>query len=564
MKGLITGGHQMSKETYARMLGIIMMLSLALAGLMIVPAGVSAEETANLKVLVKNQKEENLDSAMVYAVNVHTGMKYDLEWTSSGWFQADVIPGTYQVFASDDGYISPMDSQMVYGLDGDSDDVPQIIIKLTKIDNTADFNIQVADGPGMMDDAVVGAMVYVFPESGGHLEVETNQEGWANFSVPNGDSHVLIYAPGMLVHSYVATVNNSLTMYFELQEEPSGEEGSYRVMGPVKNGTTLVGGLKVNIWDGVNNHMVPEVSAGNGALSIPLYDSVFHLLVEAEGYEPLWVPDIDLTSSPFFYRPGGEVFEMQGIENMESWMTTIDLTGEGGIANPMIKTVWTMDANSMVYGTPTLFGNPRMQASGTFYTADWLTLETSEVEDVVSNLEMYGPFWMTTDDFFHVNNNAYMANIPGYSVDVTGFQGDITEVGANPVATMMTDYSSDLEIDEGDDIRVEIFSVFEDETIEIVLPSNYEILGDFGERAEFPDGNTSRLLVHEPLEFNAKKEVMPVADLEFVLSKDSYKVDDKKYIVKTDENVTLTAEGSFDEVGDIVEYHWMGIPASAM
>lgn len=548
----------MSKETYARMLGIFMMLSLALAGLMIVPEGISAEESANLIVLVKDQKEKNLDSAMVNAVNVHTGMEYVLSWTGSE-FVADVIPGTYQIFASANGYISPMEAQMVMGISLENDDDPQIIIKLTEIDNSADVKIQVMDG----STEVEMADVHLFGADGVHLMMETSPKGWANFSTPNGDLHLLVMEEDMLVYSEIITVNNTYMDVITLEQEPAGDGGSYRIMGQVMNGTKLVGGLNVNLWDSVNNHMLPEVDTDDGALSIPLYDSVFHLLVEADGYEPLWVSDIDLTTSPYFYRPTGNVFEMFAIETEESWMTTIDLTGDDGFANPTIETVWTMDANSMIYGTPNAFGNPRMQASGSFYSAGWLTLDGTEVDEVESDLASFGPFWMTTGDFFQVNNEDFTAE-GDYTVALTGFEGDITEIGANPVATLSSDYTSALEMEDGDDIRVEVYSIFEHETLEIVLPDNYEILGSFGEKAEFPDDNTSRLLVYEPLEFNAKKEVRPVADLDFVISKDSYKVDDMKYIVMKDVNVTLTAEGSYDMVGDIVEYHWMGIPANAM
>jgi hypothetical protein len=551
----------MSKETYARMLGVFVMLSLALAGLMFIPAGASAEGMANLKVLVKNQKEENIDSADVFAVNVHSGMEYDLSWSDSeGWFEAEVPPGTYQVFASSKGYISPQEAQMVYGITEDNDGVPQIIIKLTRIDNQADVRIQVTDGI----DEVESAEVHLFGEGGAHLKEMTTNKGWANFTAPNGPTHVLIFKAGMLVISDNFTVNNTETKYYDLENEPSGDEGSYRIMGLVKSGKTFVPGLNVHIWDGVFSHMVPVKETEDGALSIPLYPSVFHLLVEAEGYEPLWVPSIDLTTGENYYRPVNNTFEMTAVETMESKVTTIDLTGNDGIINPMITTVWTLDANSRFYGTPNSFGNPRMQASGVFYSAGWLELTEQEAQDVETELEEFGPAWISTGDFFMVNGEHYEADLEAYDVMLEGlFGADLTETGINPVATMSTDYTTKLSLEKDEDLRLEVFSIFEGETVEIVLPDDYEILGEFGEKAEFPDGNTSRLMVYEPLEFNAKKEERPVADLDFIISRDSYKVEDNKYIVKLYENVTLSADGSYDPVGEIVEYHWSNIPSTA-
>jgi|GEM_PF-3205278 len=549
----------MSKETYARMLGIFVMLTLALAGLLAIPAGASAEGTANLKVLVKNQKEENLDSAMVYAVNVHTGMKYDLEWSDvEGWFEADVVPGTYQVYASSEGYISPVEPQMVLSVTGDNDDVPQIIIKLTRIDNSANVRIQVTDGVDEIEDAEV----HLFGDGDVHLKEMTTPKGWANFTTPNGILHLLVFSQGKLAHSEEIDVNNTYTSTVALDDEPSSDEGSYRIMGLVKSGNVFVPGLSLHIWDATFGHMVPTRAAEDGALSIPLYPATFHLLVEAEGYEPLWIPGIDLAGGDHYYRPHNNTFEMTAISTEESLMTTIDLTGDGGIVEPVITTVWTLDANSRLYGTPCGFGSPRMQASGRFYTADWETLESDEVRATEDTLEGFGPTWITTDDMFSVNGEAFTAVADGYSVMIEDLLGNITD-SANPVVTMECGYTSELVLEEDETLRVEVLSVFDDETIEVILPDDYEILGDFGDKAEFPDGNTSRLMVKEPLEFNAKKEKRPVADLDFISSKDSYKVEDKKYIVKLDENVTLSAKSSSDPVGTIVEYHWMNIPASA-
>lgn len=555
----------MSKETCARMLGIFVMLSLALSAFLILPEGASAEGNVNLKVLVKNQKEENLDSADVYAVNVHSAMEYDLGWSETeGWFEADVPPGTYQVFASSNGYMSPEQPQMVYGITEENQEVPQAIISLKKIDTTADLNILVADGPGMSDDAFEGAEVHVFPADGGHLMATTDPDGWANQSVPQGESHILIYAPGMLVISQNVDINNTLTMDFELQDEPSGDEGSFRIMGLVKNGKTYVPNLDVHVWDVTNDHMVPDVKAEDGALSVPLYDSVFHLLVEADGYEPYWKANIDLGSGDNFYRPTNNTFEMTAVETEESKMTTIDLTGDNGIINPTVTTVWTMDANSRIYGTPNPFGNPRMQASGVFPSADWLVLDQSEVDAVEDEMTEFGPAWMDTEYFFNVNDEYYMADMGQYDVVLEGLLGGITETGVNPVATMSTDYTTELAFEEDDDLMIEVFSLLDGETIEIVLPDDYEVLGEFDEEeAMHPDGNTSRLMVYQPLEFNAKKEQRPVADLDFISSRDSYRVEDKKYIVKLYENVTLSAMDSDDPVGEIVEYHWNNIPSSA-
>lgn len=547
------------------MLGIFVMLSLALAGLMLVPGGASAEGMANMKVLVKNQKEENINSAHVYAINVHSGMEYDLSWSESeGWFEADVAPGTYQVFASSDGYISPAGPQMVYGLSDENEDVPQAIISLMKIDNQADVRIQVNDGPYMMDNGVEGAKVHLFPEDGGHLMMTTTPEGWANFSAPEGFTHVIVSYPGMLVYSDILNVSGTFTEYIELEDEPSGDIGSYRIMGLVKSDKTYVPGLEIHIWDVENDHMVPVQAAEDGAISIPLYSSIFHLLVEAEGYEPIWMENINLTGGDHYMRPVNNTFEMTPVAVEESKMTTIDLTGDNGIINPTITTKWTMDANSRLYGTSTVFGTPRMQVSGIFPTTDWMELSTQEIEDQAEAMTEFGPAWADTGYFFKVNNEAYMADVAAYDVILTGMEGDINEMGVNPVAVMSTDYTTELAYEDDDDLRIEITALLEGETVEIILPDDYEILGDFAEdEAVYPDGDSSRLMVYTTLEFNAKKEVRPVADLDFISSVDSYKVQDKWYIVKVGENVTLSAERSSDDVGEIVEYQWKNIPSTA-
>jgi PKD repeat protein len=144
---------------------------------------------------------------------------------------------------------------------------------------------------------------------------------------------------------------------------------------------------------------------------------------------------------------------------------------------------------------------------------------------------------------------------------LTGLAGDVLEQGVNPVVDISVSYEGDLEYKADDDLRIEVLSVLESETVEIVLPPNYEILGDFGTKAEFPSGNTSRLVVKEPLEVNAKVKKAPEAKLTFKDSNKYYRVEPKKFIVKVDSNVTLTGKDSKDPVGKIVEYNW-DLPSS--
>jgi PKD repeat protein len=227
----------------------------------------------------------------------------------------------------------------------------------------------------------------------------------------------------------------------------------------------------------------------------------------------------------------------------------------------MMKTVWTMDANSRIYGTLNTFGNPRMQIAGTPFTADWFEVESSEVTSYASMMREFGPAWLTTEDFLKVNDMSYDAS--GYfSVDLEELEGSSLEYGANPVATMTTHYTSDLVFKKGSDIKVEVFSILDEETIEIILPANYEILGEFGDKAEFIDDNTSKIRVFEPIEFNAKEKERPEAKLRFVNSYDFYRVEPDVYIVKIDENITLTAEDSVDPVGSIEKYIWKNLPGS--
>jgi len=547
----------MSKTTYGRVLGIFLMLSLAFTGYLMVPAGATVDGMANLKVLVKNQKEENLGSASVFCMNVHTGVRTDMEWSvGEGWFEADVPSGTYQVFAEEEGYVSPAEPQLVYKITPDTDDAPAMIIKLVKIgvETTLRFHVTY-DG-----EDVEGANVHLFGADSAHLNALTSTKGFANFSAPKESLHLLVFSPGMLTSSMIVDANGTMDIEIPLDIEPSSDDGSYRIMGLVKNGTTFVPGLTVKVWDGLNGHLVPVEEADDGALSIPLYPSVFHLLVEADGYEPIWVPSIDLSGSSDYYRPAGNVFEMAKVDTASSLVTTVNMAA--GITSPIIKGVWTLDANSRLYGTPNSFGNPRMQSSGYFYTDGWLNVTDVEETAVEESLRSFGPAWIDTTDFFKVNSYAFEADIDGFSVDLTGLEGEVTDQGVNPVVTTTTTYSTEFEYKDDQDLSVEVFTLLDDETVEFILPANYEVLGEFGDKAEFPNDNTSRIIVKEPLEFNAKVKEGPTAKLSFKNAGDFYKVENKKYIVNINENVTLSAASSTDPVGEIVEYYWV-LPTTA-
>ncbi|MFW3146476.1 MAG: PKD domain-containing protein [Thermoplasmatota archaeon] len=550
----------MSRTARSKTMGIFLVLSLALAGILFLPAGASAEGMANLKVrVIEKDFLENIEFADVYCVNVHTGDMYDLFWDSKdSRYEADVPAGSYHVFASAEGYGMQEEPLVVPGITSEDDDTVQIIrLKYIPEDITLEFNVDAAsDG-----EELENAKIHVFAGGSAHLMAATNQTGYAKIKAPEETTlHILIFYEGMKTFSTSGSWNTSQEWNVSL-ERPSSRVNSYKVIGFVKNGTRNVANLDVHVWDVDFGHMVPLEEGFEGALSLPLYMGNFHVLVEADGYEPLWLPDIDLTSETF-YTPDNdeETFEMHKIGTKASMLTTIELNID--VANPVVTTVWTMDANSVFWGTENTFGTPRMQISGPFYSNDWLKAETQEANDTRDLLESFGPAYMTSDNLFQVNGEHFTADLDNYDVEIMGLSGDVLAMDVNPTITMTQPYTSEMEIEEDENIRVEIFTLMEDETIVVKLPDNYEILGDFDDDvAEHMDGNPSILKVYEPLEFNAKVKAKPTSALKFTNYYDFYEKDDKEYIVKLDTNVTLSAKDSEDLVGEIVEYQW-NLPGS--
>ncbi len=546
----------MSNMARSKMMGIILVLTLALAGLFFIPAGASAEGTANLKVVVRDNLLGTIDDAAVYCVNVHTGARYDLDWDMDDMrYEADVQPGTYQIFASAEGFAPQMTAKVVYMLTSDNDDNVQQI-RLNIIGSDAMVRVHVSYN----GDDVEGASVHLFGANGIHLSKGTTPKGYANISAPDGeDLHLLVMEDGKVTYSDDITTSGTTDVPVVLTAKPAVPANSYMVIGLVMNGSVNIPSITVTVWDANYGHMVPVMSGFEGAISLPLYSSSFHVVMEAEGYEPLRVSNIDLESETY-YMPDDETFEMAKITTMESKVTTVNLAGD--IQNPFISTVWTLDGNSRIYGTLNTMGSPRMQIAGTPFTADWMTVDGDEVNDTRSMIKNFGPAWVMTEDFLKVNNEFFTADDESYMVEVTGLSGDTFTYGVNPEITMTSAYTSELDLNlEKDDIRVEIFSVLDGEMIDVILPANYEILGDFGDKAEFIDDNTSKLRVYEPIEFNAKVEEAPEAALRFVNSYEFYRVEPKMYIVDLKENITLSASGSKDIVGDIDSYMWGNLPA---
>jgi hypothetical protein len=537
------------------MMGIILVLTLALAGFLFIPAGASAEGTANLKVVVRDNLLGTIDDAAVYCVNVHTGASYDLDWDMGDYrYEADVPPGTYQIFASADGFAHQMEPKVVYKLNSDNDENVQQI-RLAIIGSDAMVRVHVSYN----GDDVEGAQVHLFGADGIHLSKGTTPKGYANISAPDGeDLHLLVMADGKITYSDGFTSAGTMDVPVNLTAKPAVPQDSYMVIGLVMNGSVNIPGVEVTVWDANHAHYVPVAGDFEGAISLPLYNSVFHVVMEAEGYEPLKVSNINLEMETY-YMPEGETFEMARIDSPGGKVTSVNLASD--IQNPFISTEWTLDGNSRIYGTLNTFGSPRMQVAGTPFTADWMTVDGDEVNDTRSMIKNYGPAWVETKEFLKVNNVFYTADDEGYMVDVSGLGGDTFASGVNPVVTMTSAYTSDLDIKLGkDDIRVEIFTVLDGEVVDVILPADYEILGDFGDKAEFIDDNTSKLRVFEPIEFNAKVEEAPEAALRFDNSYEFYMVEPKMYIVKIEENITVTATGSSDAVGDIEKYMWGGLP----
>jgi hypothetical protein len=469
-------------------------------------------------------------------------------------YEADVPPGTYQIFASADGFAHQMAPKVVYKLNADNDDNVQQI-RLNIIGSDAMVRVHVSYN----GDDVEGAKVHLFGADGIHLSKGTTPKGYANISAPDGeDLHLLVMAAGKITYSYGFTALGTMDIPVNLTAKPAVPQDSYMVIGLVMNGSVNIPGVEVTVWDANYAHFVPVVGDFEGAVSLPLYDSTFHIVMEAEGYEPLKVSNINLETETY-YMPEDETFEMAKIDSPGGKVTTVNLASD--IQNPFISTEWTLDGNSRIYGTLNTFGSPRMQVAGTPFTADWMTVDGDEVNDTRSMIKNFGPAWAETGEFLKVNNVFYTADEEGYMVDVSGLGGDAFAFGVNPVVTMTAAYTSDLDIKLGkDDIRVEIFTILDEEVVEVILPADYEILGDFGDKAEFIDGNTSKLRVFEPIEFNAKVEEAPEAALRFDNSYEFYRVDPKMFIVKINENITVSATGSYDNVGEIEKYIWGGLP----
>jgi len=511
-------------------------------------------QSVNLKVSVKDENLDNVNTAEISCNNIHTGNRYDLLWIQSNErYEANVIPGTYQVNIKAEGYFPQEKSVMIYNLTRENDNIPQLIICDT-LESDGKVNVHVTfEGEGLKN-----AEVHLYGESGIHLLKTTNTDGYANVSGPEyEDFHIIVKSVGKLTHSNNFTLTGTMDLDVTLIAEPSELVGSYRALGFVKADSTYVPGLKVTVWDRNNKHLVPTGIVDDGALSLPLYSSIFDMVIEAEGYETLVVEGIDLVNNTY-YSPLDDSFEVEEIETAEQKWTTIDLSSD--IDNPVITTLWSLDSNSRIFGPFNDFGTPRMQVGGPSFTADWNTVDTYEVDLVRKELLKSGPSYLSTVDFLRVNSGHYDVDVDSYRVEVNGLSGNSFETGVNPVVIMNATYGSEIGLDIGyDDITVEVLTILDDETVVVKVPSNYEILNNFGDKAEFSH-NTSTLMIYEPIEFTAKVKEPPVASLYFQNSYNYFRVDTKKYIVRVDENITLSAKNSMDPVGYINKYIWGNLP----
>ncbi|MGA1873209.1 MAG: hypothetical protein ACMUHY_06010, partial [Thermoplasmatota archaeon] len=496
----------------------VMLVVLQIGALVLLPEEASGAPAVNMKVVVIDELLEIIDHAEVHCVNVHTSARYDLSWNeSSGQYRADVPPGSYCVFASAEGFMKQGAPLVVEMLTSASEDEVNAI-SLDKVPAEISLDIEVRDGYG---EVAEGARVHILSGRHIHLTEETNTSGGARFRMPRDlEMHILVFHSGSVTYSMTGKWNESGSLEVNLSNEPASLEGSYRVMGFLKNGSLFISGGTVHVWDVDHDHEVPIQGQQDGAISLPLYEGHFHLLVEAEGYEPEWIPDIDLENHTY-HTLSNDTLEMTRIDVPSSIITTIDLSAN--IVSPVVRSVRTMDANSVIWGAGNTFGNPRMQVSGPFHSADWYEVDHSEEDGVEYLLRSYGPPRITTEEFLKVNNMSYRADTERYALNLEGLAGNVLEKGTNPKALMFIKYSSDLNINLlKDDIRVEIMSIADGEIIEIRVPSHYEILGDFGDRADIIDGNTSALRVFEPIVFNSKIKEPPVADLHFVNSYDHH------------------------------------------
>jgi hypothetical protein len=547
----------MSKMTDGKVWGLMTLLLLVLPAIFMIPTGSMGLSMVTLKVTVVDEVKDPITGASVSAVNVHSGVSTQLYYDAvGGYYTANVMPGTYEVTATAADYASG--SMIVEKISESNQDSVHPITLLT-MDNAARLNLLVQyDG-----DAFEGATAYIFAD-GFHKTSVSAENGWANFTGPNSTVHLLVFADGKLTYSENVLLNESapVTMTIGMVQRPSMREGTYRILGDVVNEddeNQNPVGIGVHVWDVTNGHIVPFEGMMAGSISLPLYASTFRLLIEADGFEPEWMGSITLDSDTTYYVPEGESFMMTPVDKAESRVTTVDMTGANGVEAPTIHTIWTLDANSRIFGFENSFGTPRMQAAGQFYSSEWLDVDTTQAEAVQEALLSYGPAWAVTDDFIKVNGKAFEAS-GDFTVATSGFEGDVFEA-VNPVVDMSQGYTSEIAFTGTEALRIEVLTVLPGEQVLVKIPANYEILGEFGENAEFPYMNdTSMILVKEPLEFTAKKERSPVAQILFVNAAEHYRAWDRNYTVALNKNVTLSGQSSSDIVGKVSTYTWT-IPA---
>ena len=199
----------MSDTTYLKMWGIFVMLSLMLTAMLVVPAGVTGEGMATLKVSIRDDVYlDSISGATVTCVNVHSGVSYTL-YEDNFKYKADVMPGTYRITAMADGY---NDGFVVEKrIEGGEVRISQIYLE--RIGHGADIEVRIYADDQDDGNEIEGAQVHIYSGTS-HMMVETTEKGYGNMSVPFGESlHLLVFEEGYLTHSVNIELNESVDMY---------------------------------------------------------------------------------------------------------------------------------------------------------------------------------------------------------------------------------------------------------------------------------------------------------------------------------------------------------------
>ncbi len=552
--------EMVSEKSFRTILIMSVIFCIVLSCLLVLPMGGAEENETKLHGRVVDTNESPVAGATVTLLDVQTGATQTYTTSGSGKYEFFDVTGFFKVMAEADGYYDNGMGMSTDVLKVEKGEIVAEKLILVKVLTNVTYSGCVKDE---FDDPVANATVAFYSTTNKKVSVVAETDMYGNYTAKLfwDNFKVLATADGYAYTTMDVIVNdNNLSYNMQLMEKTGVD---WLIYGFAEDDLTLdsIDDINVHLYDVTNGWYVPMFGADtyieDNYFQFKVYPSVYELVVDAKGYHTYVMDSIQIMNT----INGKSRVLAVGMTADDPEVIDTTITFSDDMATITVEEDWTLTSASDFYGLSGI-GSLRTQIDEEFGGAADGMIDLTEEGEFEDFLVSRGPYYLYTDGFIMVNGTYYEPKMVSgdidFDVSITGVMGVVNSTGAIYVTSTMS-YEAVGQVDALESLEVKFEAVRENQNINVVFPDKYEAIDNLPtDIAKVNPADVSQIEIFKPATVLIMDKEAPEALIRVSNAEDltPHSTDQKTYVVDIREDITLTAEDSYDNVGSIVDYDW--------